>query len=145
MNYEDFRTRYLTDLNNVASTTTYSLEEAVNEIEHAQSNSRSLRWDSMSITPVDWESLTSTSQSVTINTDTTIDRDLWDRLTTNTVQSIEYEPLSIDGDSGRRAQRIIFDDSMWLKEFNFAWGEAAPSEEDAPLVQIADEDLEKLL
>ena len=139
MNYEDFRTRYLTDLNNnIASTTTYSLEEAVNEIEHGWSvggGGGGLDWSG-------------SAQSVTFNASTTIDRDLWDSLTTNTVQSIEYEPLSIDGYmNGRRAQRIVFDDSMWRKNFNFTIEEVNPFdsfEADTPLEQIADEDLEKL-
>lgn len=146
MNYEDFRTRYLTDLNNIASTTTYSLEETSNEISHGRSNSGSLRWDNLSITPVDWESLTSTSQTATIETNTTIDRDLWDRLTTNTARSIEFEPLDLYGNvRGRRAQHISFDDSMWREGFTFTFEEATPLEEDAPLEQITDGDLEELL
>lgn len=136
MNYEDFRTRYLTDINNdIASTTAYSLEEASNEIERIWSvggGGSGLNWSN-------------SAQSVTINASTTINQDLWDRLTTNTAQSIEYEPLSMyDNLRGRRAQRTVFDDSMWRKEFTFTLEEAVPSEEDTPLEQIADEDLEKL-
>lgn len=131
MNYEDVRTRYMADLNTISSPTTYSLEEAANEVARSWPfGGGGSDWTWSEISP-----------SVTINTNSTINRDLWDSLVAGRNYSIEYVPIN-----GLRAERITIDDSSWRIEPNPDFQvPVAIFEKDSPCEQIPDGDLEDIL